>query len=74
MAALAPGCAGGKASRKRWPSECGRGAIGLQDAKLIAYAEAIVRRIGEIGAPDYLPRIHLDVYGTLGASLAATRR
>jgi len=40
--------------------------IGLQGEKLIAYAEAIVRRVREIGDPDYRPRIHLDVYGTLG--------
>jgi len=40
--------------------------IGLQGEKLIAYAEAIVRRIRKIGHPDYRPRIHLDVYGTLG--------
>ena len=40
--------------------------IGLQGEKLIAYAEGVVRRIREIGDPDYRPRIHLDVYGTLG--------
>src|SRR5439155_7154458 len=40
--------------------------IGLEGEKLIAYAEGVVRRIGEIGDPDYRPRIHLDVYGTLG--------
>ncbi len=40
--------------------------IGLEGEKLIAYASGVVRRIGEIGDPDYRPRIHLDVYGTLG--------
>jgi methylaspartate ammonia-lyase len=40
--------------------------IGLEGEKLIAYAGGIVRRIREIGDPDYRPRIHLDVYGTLG--------
>ena len=40
--------------------------IGLGGEKLIAYAEGIVGRIREIGDPDYRPRIHLDVYGTIG--------
>jgi len=40
--------------------------IGLEGEKLIAYASGIVERIREIGDPDYHPRIHLDVYGTLG--------
>ncbi len=40
--------------------------IGLKGEKLIAYARGIVGRIREIGDPDYRPRIHLDVYGTLG--------
>src|ERR1700730_3183111 len=40
--------------------------IGLEGEKLIAYAEGVVRRIREIGDPDYRPKIHLDVYGTLG--------
>jgi methylaspartate ammonia-lyase len=40
--------------------------IGLEGEKLIAYASGIVGRIREIGDPDYLPAIHLDVYGTLG--------
>jgi methylaspartate ammonia-lyase len=40
--------------------------IGLEGEKLIAYASGIVRRIREIDDPDYCPRIHLDVYGTLG--------
>jgi methylaspartate ammonia-lyase len=40
--------------------------IGLEGEKLIAYAAGIVRRIREIGDPDYRPAIHLDLYGTLG--------
>jgi len=40
--------------------------IGLEGEKLIAYASGIVERIRQIGDPDYQPRIHLDVYGTLG--------
>jgi len=40
--------------------------IGLEGEKLIAYAEGVVGRIREIGDPDYRPRIHLDVYGTIG--------
>lgn len=33
---------------------------------LMDYAGAISRRIQEVGAADYKPRIHLDLYGTLG--------
>jgi len=40
--------------------------IGLDGEKLIAYASGIVERIRQIGDPDYCPRIHLDVYGTIG--------
>jgi len=40
--------------------------IGLRGEKLIDYARAVVKRIGEIGEPGYHPIIHLDVYGTLG--------
>jgi methylaspartate ammonia-lyase len=40
--------------------------IGLKGEKLVAYAAGVVRRIAEIGDPDYCPGIHLDVYGTLG--------
>src|SRR5713101_5316096 len=40
--------------------------IGLKGEKLIAYASGIARRIAEIGDPDYRPRLHFDVYGTLG--------
>ncbi|HEY0294051.1 MAG TPA: methylaspartate ammonia-lyase [Bordetella sp.] len=40
--------------------------VGPQGEKLLDYARGIARRIQEIGEPDYHPRIHLDVYGTLG--------
>jgi methylaspartate ammonia-lyase len=40
--------------------------IGLEGEKLLAFAEAVSKRIGEIGDADYKPRLHLDVYGTLG--------
>ncbi|HEY1301094.1 MAG TPA: methylaspartate ammonia-lyase [Stellaceae bacterium] len=40
--------------------------IGRSGEKLVAYAQGIVRRIREIGDPDYRPTIHLDLYGTLG--------
>jgi len=40
--------------------------IGLEGEKLIAYSSWIVERIRQIGDPGYQPRIHLDVYGTLG--------
>ncbi|CAG8722178.1 5870_t:CDS:2, partial [Racocetra fulgida] len=40
--------------------------IGLKGEKLINYAKIIVNRIKEIGEKEYKPKIHLDVYGTLG--------
>lgn len=40
--------------------------IGLSGEKLIAYAKYLARRIAEIRDPGYQPRIHLDLYGTLG--------
>jgi methylaspartate ammonia-lyase len=33
---------------------------------LMDYAISIAERIKEVGAPDYKPRIHLDLYGSLG--------
>lgn len=33
---------------------------------LTDYARSIANRIKEVGEPDYKPRIHLDLYGTLG--------
>lgn len=40
--------------------------IGRTGEKLSAFAETIARRVREIGDADYCPRIHLDVYGTIG--------
>ncbi|CAA9407778.1 MAG: Methylaspartate ammonia-lyase [uncultured Ramlibacter sp.] len=40
--------------------------LGREGEVLMEYAGAISRRIREVGAPDYKPRIHLDLYGTLG--------
>jgi methylaspartate ammonia-lyase len=40
--------------------------VGLKGEKLMAFAREVAKRIGEIGDADYRPRIHLDVYGTLG--------
>jgi methylaspartate ammonia-lyase len=40
--------------------------LGPHGEVLMEYARSIARRIQEVGAPDYRPRIHLDLYGTLG--------
>jgi methylaspartate ammonia-lyase len=40
--------------------------LGADGGKLLAYAERLTQRIAAIGAPGYRPRIHLDVYGTIG--------
>ena len=40
--------------------------VGLEGEKLLAFAAAVCKRIKQIGDADYKPRIHLDVYGTLG--------
>ena len=40
--------------------------IGNDGGKLVSYAKRVASRIQEIGDPDYHPRIHLDVYGTIG--------
>jgi methylaspartate ammonia-lyase len=40
--------------------------VGLEGEKLLAFASQVSKRIKEIGDADYKPRIHLDVYGTLG--------
>ncbi len=40
--------------------------VGLRGEKLHAYALKVANRIKEIGDKDYHPRIHLDIYGTLG--------
>ena len=40
--------------------------VGLQGEKLAAFVRRVAQRIGEIGDADYRPRIHVDLYGTLG--------
>jgi len=40
--------------------------LGPNAIVLTEYARSIVKRIKEVGAPGYKPRIHLDLYGTLG--------
>ena len=40
--------------------------IGLEGEKLAAFVRRVASRIREIGDADYRPRIHVDLYGTLG--------
>ncbi|AOB32435.1 hypothetical protein AKI39_19475 [Bordetella sp. H567] len=40
--------------------------LGPGGSVMLAYAKEVADRIKAIGAPGYKPRIHLDVYGTLG--------
>jgi methylaspartate ammonia-lyase len=40
--------------------------VGLQGEKLAAFVRRVAGRIKEIGDADYRPRIHVDLYGTLG--------
>jgi len=40
--------------------------VGNQGEKLLEYVKWIKERIIKIGAKDYQPRIHLDLYGTIG--------
>ena len=40
--------------------------VGVQGEKLLEYVKWIRERIIKIGAKDYQPRIHLDLYGTIG--------
>src|SRR4051812_4617511 len=40
--------------------------VGLQGEKLMAFVKRVAGRIKDIGAADYRPRIHVDLYGTLG--------
>jgi len=44
--------------------------VGLQGEKLIEFVRRVARRIKEIGDADYHPRIHVDLYGTLGELFA----
>jgi methylaspartate ammonia-lyase len=40
--------------------------VGLQGEKLAAFVRRVATRCKEIGDADYHPRIHVDLYGTLG--------
>jgi methylaspartate ammonia-lyase len=40
--------------------------VGLQGEKLTAFVRRVATRCKEIGDADYNPRIHVDLYGTLG--------
>jgi methylaspartate ammonia-lyase len=40
--------------------------VGRNGEKLLEFASGVAKRIAAIGDADYAPRIHLDVYGTLG--------
>jgi len=40
--------------------------VGLQGEKLIAYTQRLITRIEKIGGDDYQPKLHFDLYGSLG--------
>lgn len=40
--------------------------LGPGGQTILDYTAWLSRRIGELGAPDYRPKIHLDVYGGIG--------
>ncbi len=40
--------------------------LGSDGGKLVAYADWVSNRVQALGAADYQPAMHLDVYGTLG--------
>lgn len=40
--------------------------LGRNGDALMDYARSVARRVEEVGAPDYKPRLHFDVYGTIG--------
>ena len=44
--------------------------VGYQGEKLAAFVRRVAARCREIGDPDYRPRIHVDLYGTLGELFA----
>jgi methylaspartate ammonia-lyase len=44
--------------------------VGHQGEKLAAFVRRVAARCKEIGDPDYRPRIHVDLYGTLGELFA----
>jgi methylaspartate ammonia-lyase len=44
--------------------------LGRDGGKLLDYAGRLARRVRELGGEGYRPRIHLDVYGTIGELFA----
>ena len=44
--------------------------VGLEGEKLMEFVRRVARRVKEIGDADYQPRIHVDLYGTLGELFA----
>ena len=40
--------------------------LGQDGGKLLEYGRHLARRVQELGGDGYMPRIHLDVYGTIG--------
>jgi methylaspartate ammonia-lyase len=44
--------------------------VGTKGEKLLEFAGRVAKRVAAIGDADYKPRIHLDVYGTLGELFA----
>lgn len=40
--------------------------VGFEGEKLVTYMQTLASRIAEVRDPDYVPRIHIDLYGTLG--------
>jgi len=44
--------------------------LGVKGEKLLAYMEFLTARIRAVGAPGYKPKLHVDVYGTLGEAFA----
>jgi methylaspartate ammonia-lyase len=45
--------------------------FGNDGALFLRYVGWLRRRVGELGAPGYRPRFHLDVYGMLGQTVAS---
>jgi methylaspartate ammonia-lyase len=43
--------------------------LGRDGEKLLAYGARLAQRVDTLGEPGYRPRIHLDVYGTIGELL-----
>ncbi len=46
--------------------------LGRDGGKLLEYAARLARRVRELGGEAYRPRIHLDVYGTIGELFEAS--